>query len=401
MSDENGFAEREHNESRLLACHLNDEGTRNDDAAAVDGSDFRNETRRTAYLVACDLHADGGEVYLDTVIPEVAKRIGTEWQIVRDQLIEVVSTDAFPALASQYARHVRRAAAVDRAMAKLYGAIGKLTNDPDADPLELLSSLPDPGDSIDRPAPITFTDTTVLLTEEIRQQFLIYNVMPAGQLGYIAGPAKAGKTTVLCDAALSIGTGTKFLGYFTVPQPGKVLVITGESGRANVQETINRQMLAKGITADDIAGQVQWCTDLPNLSDDATWTYLRRWIDRLQIPAVFFDPRYLLKIIPPDQSANLAGAGEALAKFAKLAIDTGCSPIIVDHSRKNLSPGRKYEPLELEDITGSGGCEAARFWVLINLAEERDPENQPGRSSLWFSTGGNAGHGGRWNVIVI
>lgn len=244
----------------------------------------------------------------------------------------------------------------------------------------------------------SFVGLGEVLAADYRQEFLIRSILPAAQVGYVAGPAKALKTTIILDAALSLAFGSEFLGYFRVAAPVPVGVITGESGASTVQETLARMLAAKGLDPDEFGHRLSFCFDLPKFNRAGDLRHLERCIADHEWRAVFLDPAYLLSIIPPEHHANLRGAGDALKPFAQMATDTGCSIVICDHARKNR-PGREFEPLELSDITGSGGAEFARFSLLVNRTEAYDPE-RPGHHSLWLSAGGGAGHSGRWNVVI-
>ncbi len=66
-------------------------------------------------------------------------------------------------------------------------------------------------------------DFDVLTSEEFAQarftrEWLVEDVLVADQLGVIGGPKKALKTSIATDLAISLGSGTSFLGYFPVPR---------------------------------------------------------------------------------------------------------------------------------------------------------------------------------------
>ena len=264
-------------------------------------------------------------------------------------------------------------------------------------PNRLAGFTPDEEPVTERPR-FSFVGLGDLLAGDYRQEFLIRNVLPAGQVGYVCGPAKGCKTTLILDAALSLASGAPFLGYFKPAGTAAVGVITGESGAGNVQETLARMIAAKGIDPEEFGHRASFCFDLPKFNRPGDLRHLQRCIVEHEWRAVFLDPAYLLSIIPPEHHGNLRGAGDALAPFSQMATDTGCSIVIVDHARKNR-PGREWDPLELSDISGSGGAEFARFYMLVNRTAPYDPE-RAGHHSLWLSTGGQAGHGGRWNVVI-
>ena len=78
----------------------------------------------------------------------------------------------------------------------------------------------------------------------------------------IGGRSKTLKTSLAVDLAVSLGSGTPFLGRFDCHRVA-VAFWSGESGAATVRETAKRQAAARGI---DLAGcSVLWCFELPKL----------------------------------------------------------------------------------------------------------------------------------------
>src|SRR5262245_10097736 len=70
--------------------------------------------------------------------------------------------------------------------------------------------------------------------------WLVEGILVAGQPGVLGGPKKALKSSLAVDLAISIGTGTPFLGRFAVPRRRRVALFSGESSRATLQDTARR-----------------------------------------------------------------------------------------------------------------------------------------------------------------
>src|SRR4051812_14443919 len=85
-----------------------------------------------------------------------------------------------------------------------------------------------------------FLDSETFSKESYPRGWLIENVLVRGQPGVVGGPKKSLKTSLVIDMAVSLGTGKPFLNTFKVPQRVRVAVLSGESGRATVQETAQR-----------------------------------------------------------------------------------------------------------------------------------------------------------------
>ena len=112
-----------------------------------------------------------------------------------------------------------------------------------------------------------------------------------GQPGMIGGPKKALKTTIDVDLAISLATGTPFLGYFDVYQPVRVALISGESGEHTLQETARRICAAKGVSFPDM--NVLWHFDLPELANTEHIAELCDGLITHDIEVLILDPLYL------------------------------------------------------------------------------------------------------------
>lgn len=230
------------------------------------------------------------------------------------------------------------------------------------------------------------------------RHWLIKGIAVAGQPGIIGGPKKALKTTQMVDLTISLGTATRFLGEFEVPQARKVLFLSGESGDTTIQETMRRVCVAKGLDPDELEGQVFWGFTLPQLSNSEHLEALARFIREHSIEVVIVDPLYLCLLSGNSRldPANLFDVGPLLKTVADVCLEAGATPFLVHHLRKNRE--NPHGPPELEDLAFAGVQEFARQWILIGRRETYEPGT--GLHKLWLNVGGSAGHSGTWAVDV-
>ena len=138
-----------------------------------------------------------------------------------------------------------------------------------------------------------------LLALDLHPRFLVRGVLVEGQPCIIGGRSKVLKTSVAVDLALSLGTGTPFLGRFDSHRVG-VGFWSGESGAATVRETAKRIADVKEV---DIAtADVSWCFDLPRLCRQDHLDARRAVIQAEGLRVAILDPLYLALL-----SAETAG----------------------------------------------------------------------------------------------
>jgi replicative DNA helicase len=225
-------------------------------------------------------------------------------------------------------------------------------------------------------------------------------VLVRDQPTLIGGPKKSMKTTIMIDAALSLGSGKPFLGKFEIPERVKVAVLSGESGQITIRETALRIAKSKGVELS--ACDVLWGFDLPRLGVAGDLYVLQTALQNNGIKVVFIDPAYLCLLAgsPELQANNMFQVGPLLLNVAKVCEEAGTTLVLLHHTTKPASMQRLAtgEPLELEDLAYSGFQEFARQWLLVNRRQKYEPGS--GKHLMWMNIGGSAGHSGCWGVDV-
>ena len=245
-----------------------------------------------------------------------------------------------------------------------------------------------------------FLTSTDLATLDVRQRWLIKNVLVADMPALLGGPKKSLKTSLMLDMVISLGSGKSFLGKFEVPQKVKVAVLSGESGQATIKETALRIARTKGV---DLATcDVLWGFELPRLGVDEDLAALSAALQDNKVKVVFIDPAYLCLLAGSRdvQANNMFQVGPLLVRVAKICQQTGTTLVLVHHTTKAASMQRTQEgePLELEDLAYAGFQEFARQWLLLNRRQKYEPGS--GKHLLWLNLGGSDGHSGCWGIDV-
>jgi hypothetical protein len=230
------------------------------------------------------------------------------------------------------------------------------------------------------------------------REWLIKKILVKGQACVVGGPKKGLKTTQVIDLMISLASGGRFLGVFDIPRKTKVLMISGESGEATIQETARRICRSKGIDIEDLEGYAFWGFNLPKLDNPEQMAALAKFIEDNGIECVIVDPLYLCLVTSGGavDPANLFSVGPLLSGVTRICLDAGATPILVHHLRKNRED--PYSPPDLEDLAFAGIQEFARQWIMIGRREAYEPGS--GEHPLWLSVGGSAGHSGAWAVDI-
>jgi hypothetical protein len=263
----------------------------------------------------------------------------------------------------------------------------------------VMRQQPEQGERLDRHVkPVRFSAITSaeLAAGDYRLDYLVEWLLVQGQPAVIAGPKKSLKTNICIDLALSLSIGGNFLNEFNVPSPVRVGIMSGESGEATIQETAKRIANSKGWTLENFAG-VFWSFTVPQLGNLEHTDALRWFITDNNLDVLIIDPTYLAMAGVGDSAGNLFIVGQLLKSLTDLSAETGVTPILVHHLRKNVA--NPFQPPELEDIAWAGFQEFVRQWLLIGRRVKYDPD-QGGHHELWLNVGSSAGHSGLWAVNI-
>jgi replicative DNA helicase len=247
----------------------------------------------------------------------------------------------------------------------------------------------------ERPAFTRLLTGAALLALDLRPRFLVRGVLVDGQPMIVGGRSKVLKTSIAVDLAISLGSGTPFLGRFEAERVG-VGFWSGESGAATIRETAKRIAQSKGVNLADV--DVSWCFELPRLSALDHLDYLAETIRAEGLRVVILDPLYLALLSPETASgaSNVFLMGSMLQGLTRLGQQTGCTIILLHHFRKGGQPDDE-NPAGLEELAQSGVAEWARQWLLL---QRRTPYQADGVHHLWLRCGGSAGHSSLWGVTI-
>jgi len=242
-------------------------------------------------------------------------------------------------------------------------------------------------------------DSAAFHAADYRPAWLCKPVLVGNQATIMGAPQKGLKTSTAIDLAISMASGTSWLGKFLCPERKRVAVLSGESGPFTIQETARRICIAKGLDLAELRDALHWQFTLPQLASLEQLDALRLGLAREAIEVVFIDPLYLSLLAGGDggvRAENLYETGPLLLRIAEACLAVGTTPVLLHHTRKGA--GREGEPLDLTDLAFSGVAEFSRQWILLSRREAYEPGT--GQHRLWLVVGGSVGHGGQFALDI-
>jgi hypothetical protein len=188
------------------------------------------------------------------------------------------------------------------------------------------------------------------------RQWLIRGIWPAGDYGVHAAEPKAQKTWNTADLAVSVATGTPWLGTFPIDTVGPVIVFHGEGGKASIVRRIRAVLAERSLDEQDL--QVEVCVRAPHLGDLQHLTEFAARIEIVQPALVVLDPLYLSA-----GGANLRDLyemGALLEAPQRICQAAGASFWVVHHFNRQNGAGAAR-------ITGAGPSEWGRVLVTATV----------------------------------
>ncbi|HEY2881752.1 MAG TPA: DnaB-like helicase N-terminal domain-containing protein [Pirellulales bacterium] len=238
-----------------------------------------------------------------------------------------------------------------------------------------------------------FTCSELAATEN-ETEFYIDGTLVVGQPCIVAGGKKTLKTSLLIDMGISLATAGYFLGKLKVNRGCRVGMMSNESGKSTLGETIRRVSQAAGVPTDSIPGFVL-SDQLPRFDSIEHVDALRRFVTEDELEMLILDPAYQLLDTDGDEK-SLFAMGKLLRSIGDFCSEVGVTLILAHHTRKSNIDA--FRPPELDDIAFAGFAEFARQWLLIGRREKYEPGS--GSHRLWLNVGGSAGHSALWAVDV-
>lgn len=198
------------------------------------------------------------------------------------------------------------------------------------------------------------------------RRWLLRGYWPAGDYGVHAAEQKAQKTWNTADLAVSVASGTPWLGLIEVEQPGPVLMFVGEGGEGNTARRLSAICESRDIDPDTL--QIHICTRAPHLNDVVHLSLMRDKLEQIRPALVTLDPLYLAA--RGAELGDLYKMGALLEAPQIMCQAVGASLFVVTHFNRQQGSGSKR-------ITGAGPAEWGRVLITSTVKSRRtDPDTK-------------------------
>lgn len=200
--------------------------------------------------------------------------------------------------------------------------------------------------------------------------WLIEGFWPGDAYGVLGAEDKAGKTWAGVDLAVSVASGTPWLGRFACPTPGPATLFLGEGGERNFLRRLEAVCTSRELPLVDLIGEMRICFSVPRLRDKGHLAEIEAELEQHPSRLVVIDPLYLAAA--GAHGSDLYEMGDVLGGVQSLAQSAGAALVLTTHWNKT---GMGNGP---ERFTGVGPGAWGR--VLASAAIERRGQEPDGAS---------------------
>jgi hypothetical protein len=194
--------------------------------------------------------------------------------------------------------------------------------------------------------------------------FLIRGAVAEGDYGMLAAEFKAGKTFAVDDLAVSVATGTPWLGLFAIDAPGPVLVFAGEGGKRKIVRRLRAICESRGLDVSSIPVRV--ALRVPHLTSEASMMLVEAEIVEHRPLLVVIDPLYLAA--KGARGSDLYEMGAHLEGIQAVCQRYGAALLLSHHWNKTgTGKGAKR-------MSGAGPDAWGRFLISLDvISRSTDP----------------------------
>ena len=173
------------------------------------------------------------------------------------------------------------------------------------------------------------------------QRWLVTGLWSEQAVGIVGGEPKCCKSFLALDLAVAVASGTPCLRYFSVPQPGRVLLYAAEDALHVVRRRLEGICVAAQLSLQDLDVHVITAPTV-RLDLPADRTRLERTVEQYKPRLLVLDPFVRLHRIDENASGEVA---PLLAYLRTLQRRHSLAVLVVHHARKSAGNMRAGQAL--------------------------------------------------------
>lgn len=204
------------------------------------------------------------------------------------------------------------------------------------------------------------------------RKWIVEGLIAETQYGVLSKVDKGQKTWDAMDLAVSIVTGTPWLGIFPVLVTGPVVVFAGEGDDDEYIARFDAVCASKGVAPNETAENVTICFRVPTLSNEQVMDEVQAHLDEHEPTMVILDPLYLA--VGGASGSDLYAMGEVLSKLQYAVQAVKAALVVLTHHKK----GDSSDPFG--KITGVGPGAWGRFLIVGDITDRHEDPDHPGGS---------------------
>lgn len=224
---------------------------------------------------------------------------------------------------------------------------------------------------------------------------------PCGKVGILAAAGGTGKTMALIQLALAVATGEKWLGHYSTPKPGRVLLALGEEDAEEMRRRIHQAVTALNMTPQAKAHAMARIDVLPlageavafvnkdpktgevgeRLSIEQLREQLRERVQNTE-GEPGHEPWRLLVLDPlsrfagPDSETDNAAATRFVQAVESLTKVPGNPAVLLAHHTTKSTRGKDTDSLDSTAARGASALVDGVRWVATLLADKSDDSDE-------------------------
>lgn len=212
--------------------------------------------------------------------------------------------------------------------------------------------------------------------EEVRtrepRKWIVEGLIAETQYGVLSKVDKGQKTWDSIDMAVSVVTGTPWLGIFPVLVTGPVVVFAGEGDDDEYIARFDAVCRSKDLDPDEVAEHVTICFRVPTLTNEQVMAEVQAHLDAFQPTLVILDPLYLA--VGGASGSDLYAMGEVLSQLQYAVQAVKAALLVLTHHKKSESS----DPFAR--ITGVGPGAWGRFLMVGDITDRHEDSDHEGGS---------------------